>query len=1101
MSSYLSSEAQDLDDSIAIFTVVSNNYLHFARTLLRSARAVHPEAHFYCVIVDRDLECAWRLADEFEVLQLNELDLPDGDRFCFRYSVLELNTAVKPWAFEALLKRNYGMVIYIDPDIRLYRPLEEVVAGLGLEDDIIVTPHLLAPIDDDKNPTELDIRRAGTYNFGFCAVRNTTNVHRFVKWWQSKLRYGCVIALDQGIFVDQSWIDLVPGLFDQVAILRHPGYNVAYWNLAQRNVTKHRGGWTVNGEPLVFFHYSGLDPLNPRPFSKHQDRLTLATIGLAAKLVKAYVKELHENGFEKYREMPYGFGFFDDGEPIPAFFHVLYRNNGQLRDVLGSSPFSRSDILIESARIVEGESITWAMLAWWEVRVDLQAALSLTTAESVRDYRNWFVHNGSDQFSQAVIAFHRRVASGEDSEGADVQSHNETRDGSGGLTKMEKGPPLPVTPKTFAAEEFAAHNFVQAIFLAILGRPAEMSALVVYRRMLSRPQGRLRVWKAIATSGESRARGGWMRRSWKGLRIALRKLPEASEPSRARSAASTDQSTPATASPADSAGQPEPAPDHGENYPGDSNPWFQQRILALQDRPGPFWLHSDADTRSQGNWTGSTIRLALPSEAGGRPLRIVGEYPAEAIAKQTGSDASSLAFFLRDQLVHIEDMNAGKGRFDIRFDLPKELGPRPYLTILAEKHFIPSDISESDDGRGLALRLKTVEAGDLSIFDCTREQPVLFNNKEARPPGINLIAYIKAELGVGEAARSLASSARSAGIPYSVIDVGYQSPHRQTDDSALEFASPDRQPIDIVYVNADQTPATLNYLRKIGHESRLKIGVWAWEQPVFPDRYLGSFWGLNEVWVPSTFVQDAVSALAPVPVLKIPHAVRFEIPKKPSRKRFGLPSRGFLALVMYDLHSYQFRKNPDAAISAFRRAAGDKSGATLVIKTIGATQNSKDFAALKKAVQDLPNVVFITEFLSREEVYELQACCDVLLSLHRAEGFGLAPAEMMFLSKPVIATGWSGNMDFMTPMNSYPVEYELKPLAKSLGVYEAGSVWAEADVDHAAWCLRQVIDDPAKAKDKGRRAGADVRSVLAPETVGRLMRNRLNLLAEQFGIA
>jgi glycosyltransferase involved in cell wall biosynthesis len=171
---------------------------------------------------------------------------------------------------------------------------------------------------------------------------------------------------------------------------------------------------------------------------------------------------------------------------------------------------------------------------------------------------------------------------------------------------------------------------------------------------------------------------------------------------------------------------------------------------------------------------------------------------------------------------------------------------------------------------------------------------------------------------------------------------------------------------------------------------------------------------------------------------------------------------------------------------------------TLVIKTINAKAHAEEFAHLKASVADLPDVVFLTDFLSRQEVYELQACCDVLLSLHRAEGFGLAPAEMMFMGKPVIATGWSGNMDFMTPMNSYPVNYELKPLDEAKGVYEAGPVWAEADVEHAAFCLRQVMDDRAKAAEIGRRAAADIRRTHSPEAVGREMRKRLNLLADLY---
>lgn len=1069
----------------AIFTVVSNNYLHFARTLLKSVRAVHPAADLFCVIVDRDLKHATALADEFTVIRLDELDLPDGESFYFQYNVLELNTAVKPWAFEALLKRNYGKVIYIDPDIRLYRSMNEVVDGLDEGNDIIITPHLLSPMVDDKKPSELDIRRAGTYNFGFCAVRNTANSMNFVKWWQSKLTRECIVAFERGIFVDQSWIDLVPGLFENVKILRHPGYNVAYWNLAQRDVVERGGKWTVNGEPLVFFHYSGLDPANPGPFSKHQDRFSLDTLGPARKLIKSYVKELQTNGFKEYSKIPYGFDRFDDGPSVPTFFRSFYRENDQLRSALGAEPFSRSGVMIETGKTVDGEDVSWAMLALWKFRVDLQVAFPLGTGESVRNFRGWFAHEGRNYYPDAVVDYHRDLVLGAVRDAAalgvaaqadkvDQSLNDPTPEG------LESSPPMQEPREATVAGEQADQAYrVQAVFHAILGRHAEPQAVEVYQAMLSRPTGRLRLWRAIANSRESRKKPKWISRSWKGLRIAMSDLP------------TFNVEMPTVAG---ERAEPEVC--------AVPQAWYEPRIAALRNNVAPFWLYTgEPSSHAAGYWTNSTIQLPLPVEAAGETLRIEGWYHGANVRMQTGAAENHLAVFLRHQLIDMEVLS-DTGDFTFECALPDDLGSRPYLTILSEKYFVPSDIGQSADGRELALRLKKVTVGGRAIFDCAQDNPLTYTDKEtASPPGINLIGYIKAELGIGEAARSLAAAARSVGIPYSVVDVGFQTSNRQTDESAMTAAVGERQPIDLLHVNADQAANTQSHLRRIDHEARVRIGFWAWEQPVLPDRYLGSFLGLDEVWVPTSFVQEAVSVLSPVPVFKLPHAVHFDVPAKPNRARFGLPSRAFLALVMYDFYSYHYRKNPDAAIAAFRRGAKNNKSAALVIKTLNAKKAPEEFEKLQQAVADLPNVIFINEFLTREDVYELQACCDVLLSLHRAEGFGLAPAEMMFLSKPVIATGWSGNMDFMTPMNSFPVDYELKPLAKTVGAYEAGQLWAEADIDHAGWCLRELLEDPAKVKDIGARASADVRRILSPNAVGQQMRDRLNLLADRFGIA
>ena len=141
---------------------------------MQSVAQQRPEADRYCVIVNRDLTHGEALNAEFDTIRLDRLDLPEGDDFLFQYNVLELNTAVKPWALAYLIRRGYRNVLYIDPDIVLYRPLEEVFTPLESSAELVLTPHLLAPVTDTLNPGELDIRRAGTYNLGFCACAPAT---------------------------------------------------------------------------------------------------------------------------------------------------------------------------------------------------------------------------------------------------------------------------------------------------------------------------------------------------------------------------------------------------------------------------------------------------------------------------------------------------------------------------------------------------------------------------------------------------------------------------------------------------------------------------------------------------------------------------------------------------------------------------------------------------------------------------------------------------------------------------------------------------------------------------------------------------------------
>jgi glycosyltransferase involved in cell wall biosynthesis len=358
-----------------------------------------------------------------------------------------------------------------------------------------------------------------------------------------------------------------------------------------------------------------------------------------------------------------------------------------------------------------------------------------------------------------------------------------------------------------------------------------------------------------------------------------------------------------------------------------------------------------------------------------------------------------------------------------------------------------------------------------------------------------VIGYARSEHGVGQSTRAFVSALDAAGITSSVINFNEGNLSR-TEDATLEqrLVAEPTHGINVFHVNADQMTVAEMHLPSHVFE-RFNIGYWAWELPEMLDEHLSGFRRVNEVWVPSTFVQDAISKKSPVPVLWIPHAVRFNASAENGRQRFGLPSDSFLVLTMYDFSSIQERKNPAATLDAFDRAFGrDGSRATLVIKTQNADFHPQEVAALRERLAGRGDVVWINRTLSRQDVYDLLASCDAFVSLHRSEGFGLALAEAMFLGKPVIATNWSGNTDFMRPDNSFPVNYQLVRLERDFSVYRAGQMWADPDIEHAAWLLRQAMEDgPLRAKI-ARQAMRTIREEFSPESVGRRVRDRLNYL-------
>ena len=325
-----------------VCTIISKNYLAMARSLMQSVHRAHPDWQPYVLLVDEPEGRFDPAREAFTLLRVADLPLPGKEQFCFRYTLLELNTAVKPWLLSWLFSATSAeRVVYLDPDIYVYHPLAEVERRLSQGALMVLTPHLTGELDGEGRPREHDILQAGCYNLGFLALARHADLPRFLSWWQRKLEYDCRVSLREGLFVDQRWMDLSPGLFPDVAILRHPGYNVAYWNLSHRPVRLLGGMPWVGPEPLAFFHYSGLNPEAPADLSRHQNRLRRKDLGAARELIDAYCQVVVRNGWGECRRWPYAFGFLKDGTPIPDCVRHYYRSHPRAQQCAGCRPVSR----------------------------------------------------------------------------------------------------------------------------------------------------------------------------------------------------------------------------------------------------------------------------------------------------------------------------------------------------------------------------------------------------------------------------------------------------------------------------------------------------------------------------------------------------------------------------------------------------------------------------------------------------------------------------------------------------------------------------------------------------------------------------------------
>src|SRR5438552_6658614 len=253
----------------AFFSICSNNYMAYAQTLFDSIRVYHPEFDRFLCVVDDKLDLPDFYPPDSEILFAHELGIPDFDSFAFQYDIMELNTAVKPFVIQKLFDARYDHVIYLDPDIEVFRRLDSVVDALDCGSSFVMTPHLCTPAENDAEPGDRAIMRAGVYNLGFLASSNQRETFPVLRWWSRRLRFECRDEQDRGTFVDQKFMDLVPGFTDHTHILRDTTLNVAYWNLKQRRLTKDGQSWFVDGRPLSFFHFSGIEPGNLAMLSKH----------------------------------------------------------------------------------------------------------------------------------------------------------------------------------------------------------------------------------------------------------------------------------------------------------------------------------------------------------------------------------------------------------------------------------------------------------------------------------------------------------------------------------------------------------------------------------------------------------------------------------------------------------------------------------------------------------------------------------------------------------------------------------------------------------------------------------------------------------------
>jgi glycosyltransferase involved in cell wall biosynthesis len=309
----------------AFCSIIAKNYLAQARALTRSLLRQHPGVPVYVLVVDEAEGWIQPWREKFTFVPLHALDLPSPCELRFRYELLELCTAVKPFYLRWLFGRGHSKLVFLDPDVWVYRPLDQL---LGMLDDwdVILTPHLTARVDDGKYPDERLMLLVGAYNLGFLGLARGPEVDRLLDWWWTRCQNECLFELERGLFLDQKWMNLAPGMLDRVLVLRHPGYNVAHWNLNHRRIEGSPDAPFVNGEPLHFLHCSSVDPLDPPRLACPQNRYVRLDDQPLLSMLQDYSAELLAGGYQVCSRWPYSNGNFEDGHPIDREMRRLFRS-------------------------------------------------------------------------------------------------------------------------------------------------------------------------------------------------------------------------------------------------------------------------------------------------------------------------------------------------------------------------------------------------------------------------------------------------------------------------------------------------------------------------------------------------------------------------------------------------------------------------------------------------------------------------------------------------------------------------------------------------------------------------------------------------------
>jgi glycosyltransferase involved in cell wall biosynthesis/tetratricopeptide (TPR) repeat protein len=1064
----------------ALALISTRNFLPFARLTAETFRLHHPEFEIFLLLVDEqdgnDPEIG-----EGHIIRLRDIDLAHPGWYAAKFTASEFANALKP-SFLKYLSCFADKAIYLDCDIAVFSRLTELVTAMESQ-DLVLIPHMLTPLPKPEHyhthPTRADIFNSGLVNAG-CFAIDLAKTGEFLDFWETAVLEPGAFFDEAGYQTDQQYLNWALIKVRNTGLIRDDRYNVAYWNLHERDLcvmtVDQTRQFMVGGRPLGFFHFSGYDIDDRLTLSRHDARSQVYNLPAVAEILNWYSEQIFASPLAKLLGEPYRYDYLANGFFLSPFVRRLLKRHERFAPKIELGSAEDADSLCAFLMDPLPATASFLPLALAEIydnRPDLGAQWpGAHTTIAPDELRWWFFRHAGDEYPiQFLIDQFRRSLVSDSSFGFAKQIA--TLPGLGGLrflgeergTAARKlraaGEPGMAQTLLETRTEWIYFSDLEAAFAIYENRPDLQSLfpdiywddLDAFSNWLDR--------RAPQIHGCQTGLGQRLKRCGRGASLAriysfLARREDVAR--RSQDSLLTDNPEPVFRELIRAAGD-------GMEFDVDDVVVFRRLHRARRHLLVPLYLELPlVRERPESSRVAGKNLAVLPDSVRHSP------------------------WALRGAEIHAALFDPVEARIDDELRHSDPTRPREV------SEWLRTSWRQSDShGAGASLHNRSsVRVAGLGKF--VASDLALRPNAQSHKHAVNVFGFFASDIGVGESSRGLAC-AISLVRPVNRVPTWTGQVREGTELSSL-FQRFDHLADTNVFVSyPHQVEDILGRLRREHFSGRRNVAHLAWEQKDANPWWRTVYDRYDEIWAISDFAATAFWEFFPGRVRVVPNVLAFdEFPVRPETMEARLTREQIQFLFVFDANSSIERKNPEAVLAAFERAFKDTPLAphvrlTLKVAGMHRTDHAERVERLmRRAAATGLTITFDGRQLSRSELLGMVAEADCYVSLHHAEGFGYTMAEAMFYGVPVIASGYSGNLQYMSTDNSFLVPCKEVFVKTADGPFQRGSMWGDPDIDVAAELMRRAVEDRSTFRDVGRRGRETVIRTLSATSVAETIR-------------